>query len=62
MGRRKQNPRYNILSCRVSDAQHASITQALDGRKVQQYLIEAITEKLVNDRQAQINNLFRREP
>ncbi len=59
MGRQKQHPRYNVLSCRVSDAQLAEISKSLNGRKVQHYLIAAITEKLINDRQAQIDQLFK---
>lgn len=61
MGRKKQNPRYNVLSCRVSDAQLAAIRQALGGRSIQHYLIGAITEKVINDRQAEIDELFRSE-
>lgn len=59
MGRMKEHPRYNVLSCRVSDAQLAEISRALDGRTVQHYLIAAITEKIINDRQAEIDQLFK---
>lgn len=62
MGRKKQQPRYNVLSCRVSDAQLAAIRQALGGQTIQHYLIGAITEKVINDRQAEIDELFRSEP
>lgn len=59
MGRKKQQPRYNVLSCRVSDAQLAEISKSLNGRKIQHYLIGAITEKLINDRQAEIDEIFK---
>lgn len=59
MGRQKQNPRYNVLSCRVSDDLRQCIEHALDGRTVQQFLDAAIQEKLINDRQARFDAIVR---
>lgn len=59
MGKMKENPRYNILSCRVSDDLRASINHALAGRSIQEFVHAAIEEKLIDDRQARIDRLFR---
>lgn len=59
MGATKPDPRYNVLSCRVSDDLRKCIEHALDGRTVQEYLHTAIEEKLISDRQARIDALIR---
>lgn len=59
MGRMKENPRYNVVSCRVSDETKASIDHALAGHSVQEFVHAAIEEKLINDRQARIDVLTR---
>ena len=59
MGATKLNPRYNVLSCRVSDDQRKCIDHALAGRTVQDYLHAAIEEKLIRDRQARIDDAIR---
>ncbi|HIJ95801.1 MAG TPA: hypothetical protein HPP94_08720 [Desulfuromonadales bacterium] len=51
----KQHPRYNIISCRISDETKASVEKALSGRSVQEFLHAALEEKLINDRQAWID-------
>jgi len=59
MGHMKQNPRYNVISCRVSDDTKHSINHALEGRSMQEYLHAALEEKLINDRQARLDALVR---
>ncbi|MDA8412995.1 MAG: hypothetical protein M0023_04315 [Desulfobacteraceae bacterium] len=59
MGRKSQNPRYNVLSCRVSDDLRGSINHALGGRSIQEFLHAAVEEKLNSDRQARIDKLIR---
>lgn len=59
MGRMKQHPRYNVVSCRISDDTKASIDHALGGRSIQEFVHAAIEEKLINDRQARIDALTR---
>lgn len=60
MGATKPNPRYNVLSCRVSDDLRKCIEHALGGRTIQDYLHEALSEKLISDRQARIDDLVKR--
>jgi hypothetical protein len=57
MPRMKQHPKYNVVSCRVSDETRAAITRT--GRRVQEFLHAAIEEKLISDRQAQLDTLVR---
>ena len=59
MGRKKQNPKYNVLSCRVNDDLRQCISHALGQRSIQDFLHTAVEEKLVNDRQARIDKLIR---
>ena len=59
MGRKKQNPKYNVLSCRVSNDLRQSISHALGNCSVQEYMHAAVEEKLRNDRQARIDKLVR---
>lgn len=46
MGKWKEEPKYNVISFRVSDREAVLIEQALAGRSKQQFIHEAITEKL----------------
>lgn len=57
MGRMKPDPRYNVLSCRVSDELRKCVGHALAGRTVQEYLHAALEEKLTRDRQARLEKL-----
>lgn len=59
MGKTRQNPRYNVISCRVSDAELAEITSAIGSGTRQEYLLAAVSEKLINDRQAAIDEMIR---
>lgn len=59
MGRMKQHPRYNVVSCRVSDDTKHNINHALGGRSVQEFVHAAIEEKLISERQDRIDKLFR---
>ena len=55
MGRMKANPRYNVISCRVSDDLKQNIRHALGGRSVQDFMHEAVEAKLIEERQARID-------
>ncbi len=59
MGKTKPNPRYNVLSCRVSDELRKCVEHALGGQTRQDFLYRAIMEKLVRDRQARIDDITR---
>lgn len=59
MAKKKSNPRYHVISCRVSDDTKASISHALGGRSVQEFAHAAIEEKLINDRFTRIDKLVR---
>jgi len=59
MGRMKPHPKYNVISCRVSDDIRDCINHALDGRTVQDYLHSAIEEKLISDRQGRVDDLIK---
>lgn len=60
MEAKKQNPRYNIVSCRVSDELRQSIKHTLGNRSVQNFLHSAIEEKLIEERQARIDRIVRK--
>ncbi len=55
MGKMKPNPRYNVVSCRVSDEMKQSLSHARGNCTVQEYIHAAIEEKLISDRQARID-------
>lgn len=57
MGKMKENPRYNVVSCRVSDAMNQSINHALGKRTRQEFVHEAIEAKLIEERQARIDTV-----
>lgn len=59
MGRMKPHPKYNVISCRVSDDIRACIDHALSGRSMQEYLHSAIEEKLTSERQTRMNELLK---
>lgn len=62
MGRMKPDPRYNVLSCRVSDDTKKCIEHALTGRTFQEFLHEAIEEKLTRERQDRLDGIYRIAP
>lgn len=59
MGRMKENPRYNVISCRVSDDMKKSIVHAINGGSVQAFIHSALEEKLISERQARMDELLR---
>lgn len=59
MGKYKENPRYNVLSLRVSDQIYFDVVSALNGRTVADYLAAAIEEKLIRDRQLALDEHLR---
>lgn len=60
MPKYKENPRYNVLSCRVNNDMKQVIKHAVGRRSVQDFLHSAIEEKLINDRQARIDDIVRK--
>ena len=59
MPKMKSNPRYNVLSCRVSDELKESVDHALGTQTRQDFLHRAIMEKLIRDRQEKIDQRLR---
>jgi len=57
MGRLKQHPRYNVLSCRVSDEIRQCVDHARERVTVDEYIRTALEEKLIRDRQERINQV-----
>lgn len=49
MGRMKQNPRYNVISFRVSDEELQVIEAAINGGSRQSFLLAAALEKILRD-------------
>ncbi|BCS54534.1 hypothetical protein [Geobacter sp. SVR] len=62
MGAKKPNPRYNVLSCRVNDDTRRCVDHALAGRTVNDFLQEAISEKLIRERQDRLDGIVRITP
>lgn len=62
MARTSTNPRYNILSCRVDDNLRRELDHALGGRSVQDFLHDAIREKIRNDYSRRFQVLLTRRP
>lgn len=60
MGRMKENPRYNIISVRISDAELAELTSISNGRALSQLLLEALNDKIINHRQSRIDAVIKR--
>lgn len=57
MGKMKENPRYNIVSTRISDADLEAIEQSGLSRSV--FIQEAITEKLQRDFRERVDQRLR---
>lgn len=60
MGLKKEHPRYNVLSVRISDDLRKCLDHALAGQSVQEYLHAALEAKLIADRQHRIDEITRR--
>ena len=60
MGRKSENPRYNVISARVSDLENIEIRKAVGKRSLSQFILTAIEEKLIRDRQARIDAILAR--
>ena len=52
MGRMKEYPRYNIIFVRVSDNELAALDQLRGSRRRSNLLLDALLEKISNERQA----------
>ena len=46
MGKSKQNPRYNVISCRTSDAERDRIWAAVGNGNLSAFILEAVLEKI----------------
>lgn len=46
MGKMKEHPKYNVLSVRVADQTKTRLVTSLGIRSMQQFIHDAITEKL----------------
>ena len=57
MGRMKEHPRYNVMSFRASDAELARIVAAIGEVSRQEFLLTAVMEKIVNDRQTRMDQI-----
>lgn len=55
----KQTKKH-VLSCRLNDDALETFRAGLDGRTVQEFLVEAIGEKLIRERQARIDAIVAR--
>lgn len=51
MGKMKQHPRYNVISLRVSDEELTDIKSEIGPGTRQNWLMDAVTEKLARARQ-----------
>lgn len=58
MGKMKENPRYNVLSLRVSDYELRELKEVQRGSR-QDYLLQAVMEKVARDRQASLDSHLR---
>jgi hypothetical protein len=59
MGRKKEQPRYNILTLRVGDYTLVELQKQLNGASVSSYINAALEEKLVRDRQYSLDEYLR---
>jgi len=59
MGRKKQNPRYNILTLRVDDYTLSDLQGRLNGISVSSYVNAALEEKITRDRQASMDTYLK---
>jgi|GEM_PF-2276508 len=59
MGKMKENPKYNILSLRVSDMDLAELEKIRNGRSNARLLEEALLALIDLERQKQLDAYFR---
>jgi hypothetical protein len=59
MGKKKENPRYNILSIRVSDYELREISEQISGTTRQDFILQAVLEKCSRDRQTSLDHHLR---
>jgi hypothetical protein len=50
MGKTKQNPRYNVISCRVADDELAQLNAAVLSVKRGTFIREAVMEKIEREK------------
>jgi hypothetical protein len=61
MGKTKQQPRYNVLSVRLSDYELREISEQISDTNAtrQDFILQALLEKTTRDRQASMDNYLR---
>ena len=59
MGKMIEHPRYNIVTVRISDYELAELDIMRKGRKRSQILLEAIQEKIIQEKQSRIDAVTR---
>jgi hypothetical protein len=50
MGKWKENPRYNVMSCRANDAEWLEIAAAIGAGNRSAFFLEAVLEKVRRER------------
>lgn len=56
MGKTRQHPRYNVLSCRTSDAEWREIEAIIGNGNRSEFVRDAVLEKARRDRQRRFDN------
>lgn len=59
MGRMIEHPRYNIVSTRLADVTYFDLVGTLNGRTVADFLASAVEEKLIRERQTELDESLR---
>jgi hypothetical protein len=55
MGKSKQNPRYNVISCRASDAERERIWTAVGKGNLSAFVLEAVLEKVKREQLREVS-------
>lgn len=56
MGKIKPNPRYNVISCRASEAERRSIQAVIGKGNLSAFLLEAALEKVRRETQRRMDH------
>jgi len=57
MGKIRQHPKYNVLSCRASDAEWEEIDAVIGNGNRSAFLLEAALEKVRRERQRRVDHV-----
>lgn len=61
MGRMKENPRYNVISLRVSDEELESIEKLSGNNPRSEFLLAAVVEKIQREEEARFRSQVERK-